>query len=98
MIAGSGRAARASAWAALFAFVGYDPGVPTSTESLALHIVRALYAATDGKPQAWRSLAGIAASTGTDAAVQLAVDRGWLLLEGGHSVCLTDAGRRLVKD
>lgn len=27
----------------------------------------------------------------------LAVDRGWLLVEGGHSVCLTDEGRRLAQ-
>ncbi len=84
--------------AAAFVVSGYGRAMTTSTESLALHIVRALHAATDGKPQAWRSLAGISASTGTDAAVQLAVDRGWLLLEGGHSVALTDAGRRLVTD
>lgn len=30
------------------------------------------------------------------AALALAVDRSWLLVEGGHSVCLTDDGRRLA--
>ena len=32
--------------------------VPSSTEILALHLVRAIYDATDGQPQGWRSLAG----------------------------------------
>ena len=69
--------------------------MPSETEKLARHIVASLYDATDGRPQQWRSLAGISETVATKAAVQLAVDRGWLLIEGGHSVCLTDAGRRL---
>lgn len=66
-------------------------------EALALHIMRALYASTEGRPQQWRSLAGISASAETAAAVDLAVKRGWLLFEGGHSICLTDEGRNLAK-
>ena len=66
----------------------------TKTESLALHIMRALYDATGGRPMQWRSLAGISDVAETREAVQLAVDHGWLLIEGGHSVCLTDEGRR----
>jgi len=70
-------------------------GMPSETEKLARHIVASLYDATDGRPQQWRSLAGISKATGTKAAVQRAVEREWLLIEGGHSVCLTEAGRRL---
>lgn len=67
----------------------------SETEKLARHIAASLYETTAGRPQQWRSLAGISESNLTEAAVQLAVDRGWLLIEGGHSICLTDAGRRL---
>ena len=71
--------------------------MPSEMERLARHIVASLYNATDGQPQQWRSLAGISETAETKATVQLAVDRGWLLIEGGHSICLTDAGRRAVE-
>lgn len=71
--------------------------MPAEPEALALHLMRALYDATDGRPMQWRSMAGIADGSETQEAVQLAVDRGWLLVEGGHSVCLTDEGRRACK-
>jgi hypothetical protein len=32
-----------------------------------------------------------------DAAVELAVDCGWLLVDGGKGVCLTDEGRARVR-
>lgn len=70
--------------------------MPSKTEALALHLMRALYDSTTGRPMQWRSLAGISEGGVTQEAVQLAVDRGWLLVEGGHSVCLTDEGRRLA--
>lgn len=70
--------------------------MPTKPETLALHLMRALHDATDGRPMQWRSLAGISDVAETREAVQLAVDRGWLLVEGGHSVCLTDEGRQLL--
>lgn len=70
--------------------------MPSQTESLARHIMRSLYDATDGRPQQWRSLAGISETSEAEAAVQLAVERGWLLVERGHSVCLTDEGRRIA--
>lgn len=69
----------------------------SETERLARHIVQSLYDATDGRPQQWRGLAGFSDTRETSDAVSLAVERGWLLLEGGHSVCLTDAGRELAK-
>lgn len=66
----------------------------TEIEKTARHLVRALYRATDGRPQQWRMLAGFADMAEAQEAVQHAVDQGWMLVEGGHSVCLTDAGRR----
>jgi hypothetical protein len=42
----------------------------------------------------WRSLEGLDVPE-TDEAVRYAVTRGWVVVEGGHSVCLTDDGRRL---
>ena len=71
--------------------------MPSKPESLALHIMRALYDSTGGRPMQWRSLAGISDGGETQDAVQLAVDRGWLLVEGRHSVCLTDAGRQVLR-
>lgn len=68
--------------------------MPSKPEALALHLMRALYDATAGRPMQWRSLAGISEVAETIEAVQWAVDRGWLLVEGGHSVALTDEGRR----
>jgi hypothetical protein len=32
-----------------------------------------------------------------NAALALAVERGWIAVEGGHSVCLTDEGRNVVR-
>jgi hypothetical protein len=67
----------------------------SETEALALHLVRALYEATGGRPQEWRSLEELDVAT-TDAIV-FAVARGWVVVQGGHSICLTDAGRRQVE-
>jgi len=51
--------------------------------------------ATDGRPQQWRMLEELDGAT-TDAIV-FAVARGWMIVEAGHSICLTDAGRRLME-
>jgi hypothetical protein len=32
----------------------------------------------------------------TAEAIQFAVARGWVVVQAGRSICLTDAGRRLV--
>jgi hypothetical protein len=69
--------------------------MPSGTESLAVQLVRALYDATDGRPMQWRSLEGLDLPDAA-AAVSYAVTRGWLLVQGEHTVCLTDAGRRIV--
>ncbi len=68
--------------------------MPSETETLALYLVRALYNATDGRPLHWRMSAEIDGAT-TDA-IAFAVARGWVIVEASHSICLTDAGRRLV--
>jgi photosystem II stability/assembly factor-like uncharacterized protein len=67
----------------------------SETETLALHLVRALYETTDGRPQEWRNLEELDVAT-TDA-IEFAVARGWVVVQAGHSICLTDAGRRLME-
>ena len=57
-------------------------------------LLRALYDATGGRPQEWRMLEGLDAAT-TDA-IEFAVARGWVVVQAGHSICLTDAGQKLV--
>ena len=61
-------------------------------ETQALRMLRALLAATGGRPQQWRPLVSLPGAN--DAAVQYAVDQGWVIVESGHSACLTDAGRQ----
>ena len=62
-----------------------------TTEELARQILRRIYEATDGRPMEWRTLV---TNKTADAAVELAVDCGWLLADGEKGVCLTDeAGR-----
>ena len=65
-----------------------------TTEELARHILRRLYEATDGRPMEWRTLA---TNKTADAAVELAVDCGWLLADGDKGVRLTDEGRSQVR-
>ncbi len=63
-------------------------------ESLALLLVRALYDSTDGLPQQWRMLEELPGMTAE--AIVFAVAKAWVAIEAGHSICLTNAGRRLV--
>jgi hypothetical protein len=67
----------------------------SETETLALHLVCALYDSTDGLPQQWCMLEDLDRAT-TDA-IEFAAARGWEIVQGSHSICLTDAGRRLVE-
>jgi hypothetical protein len=67
--------------------------MPNKTETSALRLMRALFDATDGRPMQWRSLEGLDVPE-MDEAVRYAVTRGWMMVEGGHIVCLTDDGRR----
>jgi hypothetical protein len=50
----------------------------------------------DGLPQEWRILLEELDAATTDAIV-FAVARGWVVVQAGHSICLTDVGRRLVE-
>jgi hypothetical protein len=71
-------------------------------EALARRIVRAVLTHTDGKMQQWlpvltaTRLLVLSDDPLLEAALQFAVDRGWLLVEGGH-LCLSDSGRNLSK-
>ena len=42
----------------------------------------------------WKMLSGIHGATADS--VLYAVDQGWLELEGAHSACLTEEGRRVI--
>jgi hypothetical protein len=68
--------------------------VRQSTRDLARHITRAVYQATDGQPRRWRMLSTIPGATA--ASVVYAQEQGWIELEGAHSACLTEEGRRLI--
>ena len=67
----------------------------SKVETQALQLVDALYDATAGQPQQWRSLDSFHGFA--DEALQHAVDQGWLIVGGGRSICLTDHGRQRVK-
>jgi len=67
----------------------------TRTETLALHLLHRLYEATEGRPNRWRILTGMQI---TQATLELAVERGWLVVDKGeHSVALTETGRERVR-
>ena len=64
------------------------------SERSARLLVRALYYATDGEPRWW--VLPTKPNDLTKEAIAVAVARGWML-DRGDSVCLTDAGRELVR-
>ena len=62
-------------------------------------LVAAQRAIAHKNPGSWVMTYDVADSLGlndVDEAVRLAAANGWLEVEGGHSVRLTDAGRRLA--
>jgi hypothetical protein len=75
--------------------------MPLFQEALAIRFCKALGADTAGKPMQWRSIKSIGARCRIRAPAELekivahAVKAGWLEVQDGHSVMLTDAGRRL---
>lgn len=68
--------------------------VRQSTRDLGRPITRAAYESTDGQPRRWRMLSTIPGATAD--AVLYAEEQGWIELEGAHSACLTEEGRRLI--
>ena len=50
---------------------------------------------TGGRPHEWRLLEELDGAT-TDA-IEFAAARGWVAIQGSHSICLTEAGRRLAE-
>ncbi|WP_020697707.1 hypothetical protein [Reyranella massiliensis] len=59
-------------------------------------LIRALHRLTDGQAGHWRMIPslGVAATAG---AIDTAMRAGWIEIEGGHSVRLTEAGRQVAK-
>jgi hypothetical protein len=60
---------------------------------------QALSALSDGRPRRWRMIDNVGKRLGVSwdeamTAANEAAAKGWLTMEGGHSVCLTDSGRR----
>jgi hypothetical protein len=71
------------------------PSQISETEALALQIVRALCLLSEGRAHvAFRRTRSLADA---DTAMQLAADKGWLLIDGDGGVWLTDKGRRLIE-
>ena len=64
-----------------------------TTEELARHILKRLYEVADGRSYQWRT---IMTNETSESAVELAVERGWLLVDGEGGACLTEAGRSAV--
>ena len=68
----------------------------SETESLAVQLVRTLHNATDGHPTQQRIIGQVDGATAD--AVEFAAARGWIQVELGYSIALTEAGRQLAKD
>jgi hypothetical protein len=69
--------------------------MPSQSETLALYLLHALYHAIGGQPQEWRMLQQLDGMTAE--AIVFAVAQGWVVVEAGRSICLTEAGRHLVE-
>jgi len=66
----------------------------SETETLALHLVRALNDAPDGRPMQSRMIEHLDGVTAD--VVEFAAARGWVQVEGSR-IALTEAGRQLAK-
>jgi hypothetical protein len=66
----------------------------TEVDQDARKFVKALYEATDGKSLQWRMIIGLSSK---QAAVDHAVEKGWILFEEGRNICLTDEGAALAR-
>jgi Mn-dependent DtxR family transcriptional regulator len=80
-----------------------QPKKPTADMALARRIVRDLMIYTRGQQQRWVPVETIERRLelkdhkATDAALALAIEKGWLSAATGHAVGLTDAGRKVAK-
>jgi hypothetical protein len=75
-----------------------SPPKISAVEKTVVRIMRKLYEATGGQPQRWESLGNLGAVKADAVGIAYAVEMDWLIISGGfHSVSLTDAGRRRVK-
>ena len=66
----------------------------TTVDEFARILCRELYEFTDGWPMEWRTAVG---GPAMHAAVKHAVEHGWLLLDDGDNICLSEKGRRLAR-
>ena len=78
--------------------------VPPRPDSLAKRIVRDVMIYTRGQPRRWVPVQTVERrlvlkdDKATDAALTVAIEKGWLLLKADHSIGLTDSGRQLTKN
>jgi hypothetical protein len=72
-----------------------DPVDERSQQQDACKFVHALYTATEGRPMDWRVMVGLADKR---AAVEYAVEQGWVIIEGESRACLTAKGATLARD
>ncbi len=76
----------------------------TGIETLARRLVRDVFHYTGGKPMRWVSVGSVAHrmmeidANAVLESIELARAKGWLNVEGDHTVCLTEAGRRMLMD
>ena len=76
--------------------------MPKQAETMARRLVRAIQSRTDGNAQQWLPVETAARllvlkdDPRLEAALEVGVNRGWLIIEGGHSVCLTVNSRPTV--
>jgi len=72
-------------------------------DNISRRIVRDVYAFTRGAPMQWVPVETIARRLSlsdeamTGQAIELARRKGWLDYAGGHSICLTEEGRRMAR-
>lgn len=72
-------------------------------ENLSRRIVRDVYASTAGKLMQWVPVESITRRMALSdevmvgQAIELARRKGWLDFAGGHSICLTEEGRRMAR-
>jgi hypothetical protein len=59
-------------------------------------LILALHRLTEGQPGHWRMITSLGA-VGTAGAINSAMRAGWIEIEGGHSIRLTDAGRQHIR-